>query len=102
MIKNYQKERNFATSKEIDNFNIQLRNSMFKNFRIRFDYDSEDGIFYGAKILKSSRFDLEYYRSDEFYGLIGQASLYANMYLRQLSDIKTNYKRVAALSLKET
>ena len=98
----HQKERNFATSKEIDNFNIQLRNSMFKNFRIRFDYDSEDGIFYGAKILKSSRFDLEYYRSDEFYGLIGQASLYANMYLRQLSDIKTNYKRVAALSLKET
>ena len=36
----HQKERNFATSKEIDNFNIQLRNSMFKNFRIRFDYDS--------------------------------------------------------------
>ena len=97
----HQKERNFATSKEIDNFNIQLRNSMFKNFRIRFDYDSKDGVFYGAKILKGSQFNLKYYKSDAFYGLIGQASLYANMYLRQLSDIKTNYTKVALLALEE-
>ena len=56
----HQKERNFATSKEIDNFNIQLRNSMFKNFRIRFDYDSKDGVFCHAKILKGSQFNLKY------------------------------------------
>ena len=59
----HQKERNFDTSKEIDNFNIQLRNSMFKNFRIRFDYNSKDGVFYGAKILKGSQFNLKYYKS---------------------------------------
>ena len=39
-IFNHLKERNIATSKEIDNFNIYFRRELNSNFRIRFTYNS--------------------------------------------------------------
>ena len=87
----HHKARNYATSNEIDMFNIEFRRAALANFRIRFAYDADDGVFYGSRKVVSSELNLDYYRSSEFFGLLGQASLYANMYLRQLSDIKATY-----------
>ena len=88
------KDRNYATSTEIDPFNITFRNAVLTNFRIRFSYDSEDGVFYGSRKIEGQQFNLDYYMSNEFFGLLSQGSLYANMYLRQLSDLSAGYQTV--------
>lgn len=36
--------------------------------------------------------------SNEFYGLLSQASFYAHMYLRQLTDIGRGYRSVGRLA----
>ena len=95
------KDRNYATSTEIDSFNITFRNSVLANFRIRFSYNSEDGVFYGSRKIEDQKFNLDYYMSNEFFGLLSQGSLYANMYLRQLSDISDGYRAVGALARSE-
>ena len=98
---NHQKDRNTASSNEIDSFNLIFRNEMNKNFRIRFSYNSFDGEFYGSRALMNFYFDEKYYFSNSFYGLISQAQQYVNMYMRQLKDIEVNYKTVYALSKEE-
>jgi hypothetical protein len=88
---NHQMARNYATSLEIDNFNIEFRRSPYEKFRIRFNYNLTDGEFYGARELVNYTFNKSYYLSDEFYGLLSQAKLYSNMYQRQLFDIEKKY-----------
>ena len=100
-IFNHQKDRNTATSNEIDSFNLIFRNEINKNFRIRFSYNSFDGEFYGTRTLTNSNFNEKYYFSNSFYGLISQSQQYVNMYMRQLKDIEENYKTVYALSKEE-
>ena len=95
------KDRNYATSTEIDYFNINLRNAVLTNFRIKFSYDSDAGVFYGSSNIETQKFNADYYMSNEFFGLLSQASLYANMYLRQLSDIETGYLAVGNLAKSE-
>ncbi|NCF34385.1 MAG: hypothetical protein GWP50_12570 [Proteobacteria bacterium] len=92
------KDRNYATSTEIDSFNITFRNAMLTNFRIRFSYDSDDGVFYGSRKIETNEFNAEYYQSNKFFGLLSQGSLYANMYLRQLNDIRAGYQSVEELA----
>ena len=92
------KDRNYATSTEIDSFNITFRNAMLTNFRIRFSYDSDDGVFYGSRKIETKEFNAEYYQSNKFFGLLSQGSLYANMYLRQLNDIRAGYQSVEELA----
>tara|TARA_S200000501_G_scaffold180215_1_gene169602 strand:- start:331 stop:1005 length:675 start_codon:yes stop_codon:yes gene_type:complete len=92
------KDRNYATSTEIDSFNITFRNAMLANFRIRFSYDSDDGVFYGSRKIETKEFNAQYYQSNEFFGLLSQGSLYANMYLRQLNDIRAGYQAVEKLA----
>ena len=94
---NHQKDRNYATSTEIDHFNIGFRNSTLEKFRISFNYNSFDGAFYGSQTLNQFKFNKTYYNSNEFYGLLSQANLYWNMYTRQLKDIEKSY--LTALSL---
>ena len=67
------KDRNYATSTEIDSFNITFRNAMLANFRIRFSYDSDDGVFYGSRKIETKEFNSQYYQSNEFFGLLSQA-----------------------------
>ena len=88
---NHQMARNYATSLEIDKFNIEFRRSPYEKFRIRFNYNLTDGEFYGARELVNYTFNKSYYLSDEFYGLLSQAKLYSNMYQRQLFDIEKKY-----------
>ena len=88
---NHQMARNYATSLEIDNFNIEFRRSPYEKFRIRFNYNLTDGEFYGARELVNYTFNKSYYLSDEFYGLLSQVKLYSNMYQRQLFDIEKKY-----------
>ncbi|MEC8643739.1 MAG: hypothetical protein VXX78_00105 [Pseudomonadota bacterium] len=95
------KDRNYATSTEIDSFNITFRNAMLANFRIRFSYDSDDGVFYGSRKIETKEFNSQYYQSNEFFGLLSQGSLYANMYLRQLNDIRAGYQAVEKLAQTE-
>ena len=95
------KDRNYATSTEIDSFNITFRNAMLANFRIRFSYDSDDGVFYGSRKIETKEFNAQYYQSNEFFGLLSQGSLYANMYLRQLNDIRAGYQAVEKLAESE-
>jgi len=92
------KDRNYATSMEIDSFNISFRNAVLANFRIRFSYDSDDGVFYGSRKIEAQKFNYDYYMSNEFYGLLSQASFYAHMYLRQLTDIGHGYRSVGRLA----
>tara|TARA_B100001559_G_C16496764_1_gene621192 strand:+ start:2611 stop:3321 length:711 start_codon:yes stop_codon:yes gene_type:complete len=98
---NHQKERNFATSKEIDEFNLMFRNLPYSKFKIRFDYNLLDGEFYGKRNLTSFKFDNEFYLSNEFYGLLSQAKIYSNMYKRQLNDILKSNKESLLLSKEE-
>ena len=98
---NHQKERNFATSKEIDEFNLMFRNLPYSKFKIRFDYNLLDGEFYGKRNLTSFKFDKEFYLSNEFYGLLSQAKIYSNMYKRQLNDILKSNKESLLLSKEE-
>tara|TARA_B100000945_G_C20225344_1_gene522580 strand:- start:11 stop:727 length:717 start_codon:yes stop_codon:yes gene_type:complete len=98
---NHQKDRNYATSTEIDHFNIEFRNVILEKFRISFSYNSFDGTFYGSRTLKQYRFNPEYYNSNSFYGLLSQANLYSNMYTRQLKDIEKSYSTALALTKNE-
>ena len=98
---NHQKDRNYATSQEIDRFNIDIRGDIVKKFRIRFSYNSFDGKFYGYRSLTNFKFDKNYYLSNSFYGLISQGQQYVNMYMRQLKDIEENYKASYALAKEE-
>ena len=45
----HKKERNYATSTEIDNFNLLWRRQIMGNFRIQFNYNSYDGEIYGQQ-----------------------------------------------------
>ncbi|MDC3051504.1 hypothetical protein OA331_04180 [Bacteroidota bacterium] len=100
-IFNHLKERNIATSKEIDNFNIIFRREINSNFRIRFTYNSFDGKFYGSRKLINSKFNKNYYLSNSFYGAISQAQQYVNMYSRLLRDLEDSYKTALSLSKEE-
>ena len=82
---NHQIARNYATSQEIDNFNIRFRGEPYNRYRIRFDYNLLQGKFYGTRKLTSYYFDGSYYKSNSFYGLLSQAKLYSNMYNRPVS-----------------
>ena len=94
---NHQKQRNYATSTEIDHFNIRFRNEILDEFRVSFNYNSYDGAFYGSRTVNRYKFNQPYYVSNAFYGLLSQANLYGNMYTRQLKDIEKSY--ITALSL---
>ncbi len=98
---NHQKERNYATSNEIDRFNNVFRGDFLKKFRVRFSYNSFDGEFYGSRSLNSFVFNKQYYLSSEFYGSISQAQNYANMYMRLLKDIQKSYETANSLSREE-
>lgn len=94
---NHQIARNYATSQEIDNFNIKFRGEPYNRYRIRFDYNLLEGEFYGTRKLTSYDFDESYYKSNSFYGLLSQAKLYSNMYKRQLNDILDSYEKTLLL-----
>ena len=94
---NHQIARNYATSQEIDNFNIRFRGEPYNRFRIRFDYNLLEGEFYGTRKLTSYDFNESYYKSNSFYGLLSQAKLYSNMYKRQLNDILDSYEKTLLL-----
>tara|TARA_B100001113_G_scaffold350114_1_gene346672 strand:+ start:232 stop:942 length:711 start_codon:yes stop_codon:yes gene_type:complete len=98
---NHQKERNYATSTEIDRWNINFRGVCLKKFRVRFSYNSFDGEFYGSRSLNTFVFDNDYYLSNDFYGMMSQAQYYANMYMRLLNDIKKSYSTAKSLSIEE-
>ena len=98
---NHQKERNYATSTEIDLWNADYRGEILQKFRVRFSYNSYDGEFYGSRTLNTFYFDREYYLSNDFYGMLSQAQYYANMYMRQLNDIKKSYETANSLSVEE-
>lgn len=96
---NHQKDRNYATSQEIDNWNIITRGEILKKFRIRFSYNSFDGEFYGSRSVNTFYFNTNYYQSNDFYGLLSQAQNYSNMYMRLLNDIKKSYETAKSLSI---
>ena len=98
---NHQKDRNYATSTEIDQWNISKRGQILKNFRVRFSYNSYDGEFYGSRTVNTFDFNRDYYMSSDFYGLLSQAQYYSNMYMRLLSDIKKSYETAKSLSVEE-
>ena len=98
---NHQKDRNYATSTEIDQWNISKRGQILKNFRVRFSYNSYDGEFYGSRTVNTFDFNMDYYMSSDFYGLLSQAQYYSNMYLQLLSDIKKSYETAKSLSVEE-
>jgi len=98
---NHLKERNYATSTEIDQWNISKRGEILKKFRVRFSYNSYDGEFYGSRTVNTFDFNRDYYMSSDFYGLLSQAQYYSNMYMRLLSDIKKSYETAKSLSVEE-
>ena len=78
----HKKERNYATSTEIDNFNLLWRRQIMGNFRIQFNYNSYEGEFYGTQELARFNFNREYYLSNELYGALSQSRIYVGMYTR--------------------
>ena len=98
---NHQKERNYATSTEIDRFNNGFRSLFLKKFRVRFNYNSFDGEFYGSRSLNNFIFNRDFYLSNEFYGNISLAQNYADMYMRLLKDIQKSYESANSLSKEE-
>ena len=98
---NHQKERNYATSTEIDRFNNGFRGLFLKKFRVRFNYNSFDGEFYGSRSLNNFVFNRDFYLSNEFYGNISLAQNYADMYMRLLKDIQKSYESANSLSKEE-
>lgn len=98
---NHQKERNYATSNEIDQFNKGFRGLFLKKFRVRFNYNSFDGVFYGSRSLNNFKFNKDFYMSSDFYGDISLAQYYANMYMRLLKDIQKAYESANSLSKEE-
>ena len=98
---NHQKDRNYATSTEIDHFNIGFRNVILDEFRVSFIYNSFDGAFYGSRTLNQYKFNQSYYMANTFYGLLSQAKFYGNTYTRQLKDIEKSYLTALALAKNE-
>ncbi len=88
----HKKERNYATSVEIDNFNLLWRRQIMGNFRIQFNYNSYDGEIYGQQELTRFRFNRQYYLSNELYGALSQSRIYVGMYTRFLNDQKMSIK----------
>ena len=97
----HKKERNYATSTEIDNFNLLWRRQIMGNFRIQFNYNSYDGEIYGQQELTRFRFSKQYYLSNELYGALSQSRIYVGMYTRFLNDQLNEYKTALALSKTE-
>ena len=97
----HKKERNYATSTEIDNFNLLWRRQIMGNFRIQFNYNSYDGEIYGQQELTRYRFNRQYYLSNELYGALSQSRIYVGMYTRFLNDQKNEYQTALALSKTE-
>ena len=97
----HKKERNYATSTEIDNFNLLWRRQIMGNFRIQFNYNSYDGEIYGQQELTRFRFNKQYYLSNELYGALSQSRIYVGMYTRFLNDQKNEYQTALALSKTE-
>ena len=97
----HKKERNYATSIEIDNFNLLWRRQIIGNFRIQFNYNSYDGEIYGQQELTRFRFNRQYYLSNELYGALSQSRIYVGMYTRFLNDQKNEYQTALALSKTE-
>jgi len=97
----HKKERNYATSVEIDNFNLLWRRQIMGNFRIQFNYNSYDGEIYGQQQLTRFRFNRQYYLSNELYGALSQSRIYVGMYTRFLNDQKNEYQTALALSKTE-
>lgn len=96
----HKKERNYATSVEIDNFNLLWRRQIMGNFRIQFNYNSYDGEIYGQQELTRFNFNLNYYLSNELYGSLSQSRIYVGMYTRFLNDQLNEY--ITALALAKT
>ena len=78
----HKKERNYATSTEIDNFNLLWRRQIMGNFRIQFNYNSYDGEIYGQQELTRFRFNRQYYLSNELYGALSHHKYIHNFYIR--------------------
>ena len=97
----HKKERNYATSTEIDNFNLLWRRQIMGNFRIQFNYNSYDGEIYSQQELTRFRFNKQYYLSNELYGALSQSRIYVGMYTRFLNDQKNEYQTALALSKTE-
>jgi len=97
----HKKERNYATSTEIDNFNLLWRRQIMGNFRIQFNYNSYEGEFYGTQELARFNFNREYYLSNELYGALSQSRIYVGMYTRFLNDQINEYKTALALAKTE-
>ncbi len=97
----HKKKRNYATSTEIDNFNLLWRRQIMGNFRIQFNYNSYDGEIYGQQELTRFRFNRQYYLSNELYGALSQSRIYVGMYTRFLNDQKNEYQTALALSKTE-
>ena len=97
----HKKERNYATSVEIDNINLLWRRQIMGNFRIQFNYNSYDGEIYGQQELTRFRFNRQYYLSNELYGALSQSRIYVGMYTRFLNDQINEYQTALALSKTE-
>ena len=97
----HKKERNYATSVEIDNFNLLWRSLIMGYFRIQFNYNSYDGEIYGQQELTRFRFNRQYYLSNELYGALSQSRIYVGMYTRFLNDQINEYQTALALSKTE-
>ena len=97
----HKKERNYATSVEIDNFNLLWRRQIMGNFRIQFNYNSYDGEIYGQQELTRFRFNRQYYLSNELYGALSQSRIYVGMYTRFLNDQINEYQTALELSKTE-
>ena len=97
----HKKERNYATSTEIDNFNLLWRRQIMGNFRIQFNYNSYDGEIYGQQELTRYRFNRQYYLSNELYGALSQSRIYVGMYTRFLNEQKNDYQTALPLSKTE-
>ena len=97
----HKKERNYATSIEIDNFNLLWRRQIMGNFRIQFNYNSYEGEFYGTQELARFNFNREYYLSNELYGALSQSRIYVGMYTRFLNDQINEYRTALALAKTE-
>ena len=51
---NHQNNRNYATSYQIDLFQIKFNEKTYNNFRINSEYNYQDGEIYGKPVVKRS------------------------------------------------
>ena len=90
-IYNHQNNRNYATSYQIDLFQIKFSESIYNNFRVNSEYNYKEGEIYGKPVVKSFSFNENYYYSNEFYGLLAEGKVNGNNYLRLIDNIRENY-----------